>query len=43
MPEESKAIFRRLNDEAWNKRTFDFIDDLISRDLVLNLPGSTRL
>ena len=42
MSEELKAIFRRLNDEAWNEGNFDLIDDLVSRDLVLHLLDGTR-
>ena len=42
MSEELKAIFRRLNDEAWNDGKFDLIDDLVSRDLVLHLPDGTK-
>ena len=42
MSEELEAIFRRLNDEAWNQGKFDLIDDLVSRDLVLHLPDGTQ-
>lgn len=34
MSEALKAIYRRLNDEAWNEGNLDLIDDLVSPDFV---------
>lgn len=42
MSEELKAIYHRLNEEAWNKRTFDLIDELVSPDLVAHQPDGTE-
>lgn len=42
MSEELKAIYHRLNDEAWNEGNLDLIDDLVSPDLVLHNPDGTE-
>lgn len=41
MSEELKAIYLRLNDEAWNAHNFDLIDDLVSPDVVVHQPDGS--
>jgi predicted ester cyclase len=41
MSEELKAIYHRLNEEAWNERNFELIDEIMSPDLVVHWADGT--
>jgi predicted ester cyclase len=41
MSEDLKAIYHRLNEEAWNQRNFDLIDELISPDVVIHMDDAS--
>jgi predicted ester cyclase len=41
MSEELKAIYHRLNEEAWNEGNVDLIDELLSPGVVIHIDDTT--
>lgn len=37
--ETNESVYRRINEEIWEKRNFDAVDDLIAEDYVLHDPS----
>ena len=41
--EENKALVRRFNEEAWNKRNPSVVDELFAPTYVVHMPGTPPL